>query len=91
VLQSVTAEASSKRIQWRIGLSMLESGLNEIKRLTDWKAYGGAPLLGFDRVAIKAHGRSEPGAIRNAIKVAAKAVRGGLTERIRDSVENTGW
>lgn len=91
VVKDVAKQASSRRLQWALGLAMLGGGLQEIKRLTDWKAYGGAPLLGFDRVAIKAHGRSEPGAIRNAIKVAAKAVRGGLTERIRDSVENTGW
>ncbi len=88
VLQSVTAEASARKVAWRIGLSMLESGLDEIKRLTDWKAYGGAPLLGFDRVAIKAHGRSEAGAIRNALKVAAKTVRGDLTGRISRSVED---
>ena len=41
---------------------------------------------GFDRVVIKAHGRSEGRAIRNAIKVAAKAVRGDLIGRIRDGV-----
>jgi glycerol-3-phosphate acyltransferase PlsX len=87
VLQSVTAEASSRKIQWRIGLSMLEAGLEQIKRLTDWKIYGGAPLLGFDHVAIKAHGRSEAGAIRNAIRVAAKAVRGDVTGKIAGAIE----
>lgn len=86
VLQSLTAEASARKVQWRIGLSMLEGGLEELKRLTDWKAYGGAPLLGFDRVAIKAHGRSEAGAMRNAIKVAAKTVRGDLIGRIQEAV-----
>lgn len=86
VLQSLTIEASAKRLQWRIGLSMLESGLKEVQRLTDWKVYGGAPLLGFDHVVIKAHGRSEAGAIRNAIKVAAKTVRGGLIPRIEEGV-----
>jgi glycerol-3-phosphate acyltransferase PlsX len=88
VLQAVAAEAASRKIQWRIGLSMLESGLDEIKRLTDWKMYGGAPLLGLDRLAIKAHGRSEAPAIRNAIKVAAKAVRGRLHERIAASLQD---
>ncbi|MCB9663499.1 MAG: phosphate acyltransferase PlsX [Alphaproteobacteria bacterium] len=86
VLSSLAAEASARRLQWRIGLSMLSGGLREIQRLTDWKMYGGAPLLGFDRVVIKAHGRSEAGAIRNAIKVAAKTVRGDLLGRIEDGV-----
>lgn len=89
VLRSITAEASSRRLQWRIGLSMLGSGLRELKELTDWKVYGGAPLLGFDHVAIKAHGRSSPGAVRNAIKVAAKTVRGDLIGRIEAGVADT--
>lgn len=85
-LEGLASEASARRLQWRIGLSMLASGLSEVQKLTDWKMYGGAPLLGFDAVVIKAHGRSEAGAIRNAMKVAAKAVRGGLVPHIRDGV-----
>ena len=34
--------------------------------VTDWQEYGGAPLLGFDRLFIKAHGRSGARAIANA-------------------------
>lgn len=86
VIRSVTEEASSRRLQWRLALSMLEGGLSEIERLTDWEAYGGAPLLGFDRPVIKAHGRSEARAIRNACRVAAKTVRGDLVGRIREGV-----
>ena len=42
--------------------------------------------LGFEGVVIKAHGRSEGRAIRNAVKVAAKAVRGDLITRIQAGV-----
>ena len=42
-----------------LGLALLRGRLRELRRLTDWKAYGGAPLLGLDQVVIKAHGRSE--------------------------------
>jgi glycerol-3-phosphate acyltransferase PlsX len=61
---------------------MLSRGLRELRTMTDWKQYGGAPLLGLDRVVIKAHGRSNARAIRNAVKVAAKAVEGDLTGQI---------
>lgn len=87
VFRDMAKNASSRSIQWRIGLSMLGGGLRQLRRLTDWKGYGGAPFLGFDQVVIKAHGRSEARAIRNASKVAAKAVRGDLIGRIRDGVE----
>ena len=64
------------------GLTMLSQGLRH-STMTDWKQYGGAPLLGFDGVIIKAHGRSNARAIRNAIKVAAKAHDRGLSNEIR--------
>ena len=88
VFEDITEDASARRWKWKVGMSMLKSGLRRLKRLTDWKAYGGAPVLGLNGVVIKAHGRSEARAIRNALKVAAKAVEGNLTERIRDGVEN---
>lgn len=87
VLRDLAKQASARRLQWRIGLSMLHGGLQELKALTDWKVYGGAPLLGFDQIVIKAHGRSEARAIRNAIKVAAKAANGDLIGRIRAGVD----
>ena len=84
VVRDIAKQASARRLQWKRGLSMLGGGIQELRRLTDWKVYGGAPLLGFEKTIIKAHGRSEARAIRNAVKVAAKAVRGDLIGRIRD-------
>ena len=69
---------------------MLGGGIKHLQRMTDWKSYGGAPLLGLDSVVIKAHGRSEARAVRNAIKVAAKAVQGDLVGRIREGVDSAG-
>ena len=86
VFRDMARDASVRKLQWRIGLSMLGGGLKQLRKLTDWKVYGGAPLLGFDAVVIKAHGRSEARAMRNAMKVAAKAVRGDLIGRIRDGM-----
>ncbi len=82
VFADIAKDAYARRFLWRVGLTMLSTGLHQLRRLTDWKQYGGAPLLGLDHVVIKAHGRSNPRAIRNAIKVAAKAVRGDLVGQI---------
>lgn len=90
VFADVAKQASDRKLQWRIGLSMLSGGIKRLRRLTDWKSYGGAPLLGLDAVVIKAHGRSESRAVRNAIKVAAKTVRGDLTGRIRQGMNDAG-
>jgi phosphate acyltransferase len=74
--------AYKEKLLWRAGLAMLSSGIDRIKEITDWEQYGGAPILGFDRLFIKAHGRSKARAIANAGKVAAKAVRSGLAGEI---------
>ena len=79
--------AFKSRLAWRIGLLLLHSGLKQLKTVTDYQEYGGAPFLGFSRMVLKAHGRSGARAISNAIKVTAKAVRGEVPERIRASIE----
>jgi glycerol-3-phosphate acyltransferase PlsX len=44
--------------------------------------YGGAPLLGVKGVSIICHGNSPPRAIKNAIKVAVKAVETRMNDQI---------
>jgi glycerol-3-phosphate acyltransferase PlsX len=70
--------AYKERLLWRAALTMLSSGIDRLKAVTDWEQYGGAPLLGFEHLFIKAHGRSSARAIGNATRVAAKALRGDL-------------
>jgi phosphate acyltransferase len=89
-LTGMARDAAARRLEWRIGLSLLGDGLRDLRRMTDWKAYGGAPVLGLSGVVIKAHGRSEGRAIRNAIRLAAKNVRGDLAGRIARQVESIG-
>ncbi len=74
--------AHKEKLTWRIGLMALSSALTQLKAVTDWQQYGGAPLLGFEHPFIKAHGRSNAHALTNAIKVAAKASSGDLCGHI---------
>ena len=78
--------AYKRRLAWRVAMTLLSGGISQLKSLTDWQQYGGAPVLGFDNLCIKAHGRSGPRAIRNAIKVASKCVEQDLAGRIRVGV-----
>jgi glycerol-3-phosphate acyltransferase PlsX len=64
-----------ERLRWRAGRFLLRDGLARVSNLLDYASYGGAPILGFERIVIKAHGRSQERALENAVKVAAKAVR----------------
>lgn len=67
-----------------VGMWMLRGGIARLKDVTDWRQYGGEPLLGYDRVIIKADGRSQARAIVNAMKVATKAVQADLPRRIEE-------
>ncbi|MFL5320829.1 MAG: hypothetical protein ACJ790_14300, partial [Myxococcaceae bacterium] len=78
---------SKEKILWRAGLALLSGGISRLKEVTDWEQYGGAPVLGFDRMFIKAHGRSKARAIANAGKVAAKAVKSDLARVIAEGLE----
>ena len=78
--------AYKSKLRWRAGLAMLSSGIKRLKDVTDWEQYGGAPVLGFDRLFIKAHGRSRANAIANAGKVAAKAVSANLAKSIAEGL-----
>jgi glycerol-3-phosphate acyltransferase PlsX len=74
--------AFKQSLTWKLGLVLLGSGLRRLKDLTDYGEYGGAPLLGFTRPILKAHGKSHARALANAIKVAAKAARDGVCDEI---------
>jgi len=61
---------------------MQEQSIRKALRSLDYSETGGAPLLGVKGVSIICHGRSTPTAIKNAIKVAEKAVDARMNEHI---------
>ena len=77
-----------RRLSWRAGRWLLRGGIARLANLVDYASYGGAPILGFEQIVIKAHGRSNARAIENAIKVAAKAVRADVCGRIAAGVQS---
>ena len=72
--------------QFIIGLIKTELGaltensldFDRIFRILDYSETGGAPLLGVGGVSVICHGGSSAKAIRNAIRVAAQAVRSDM-------------
>jgi phosphate acyltransferase len=79
----LTSSAAPRTWRLRAGMAILASGTDRLRALADYASYGGAPILGFEQVFIKAHARSQPEAIANAVKVAAKAARDGLVPALK--------
>jgi glycerol-3-phosphate acyltransferase PlsX len=65
---------------------------DRIFRILDYSETGGAPLLGVGGVSVICHGGSSAKAIRNAIRVAAQAVRSDMVvqtaNRLSRSISN---
>ncbi len=78
--------AYHSKVAWRMGLKLLSGGLKQLKQLTDFEEYGGAPLLGIDEVVILCHPRSGRKAIGNALRLAIKNVRADLPRAIAEEL-----
>ena len=75
------------RLLVKEGLS--EQTIRKGLRSLDYSEHGGAPLLGVKGVSIICHGRSSPAAIKNAIKVAVRAVESRMNEHIGRRLERS--
>lgn len=69
-----------------LGGLLLKPAFQRVRRRTDTFEVGGAPLLGVNGVVIIAHGRSNPIAIKNAIRQAALAAEGHVIDAIKDGL-----
>jgi len=66
---------------------LLKPAFRRLKGRLDYAEVGGAPLLGVDGTCIIGHGRSNPRAIKNAIKVAARCAEARVADSIRVELE----
>ena len=72
----------------QVGAVMMKPTFEGIRKIFDYQEYGGAPLLGVRGIAIVAHGRSSPRAIKNAILAAHKMVVEDVNRHIQQKVED---
>jgi len=70
----------------QLGYALSKRAFDDFRKRTDYSEYGGAPLLGVRGVTIIGHGRSNPNAIKNAIRVATELCRAGLNEKIEQEL-----
>lgn len=80
--------AFKKRLTWKLGLLLLSGGIKRVRTLSDYQEYGGAPILGLEKLVLKCHGKSTPRAIENAIKLAVKCIRDDLVGNMSTAINN---
>lgn len=69
-----------------LGFLLAKGALTSFKKRVDYAEYGGAPLLGVRGAVLIAHGRSNPKAIRNALRFAHRFGHSGVVEAIEERV-----
>jgi glycerol-3-phosphate acyltransferase PlsX len=82
MIYQMLRESLEATITRKIGYVLSRTAFQDFKKRVDYSEYGGGPLLGVKGVCIIGHGRSNPNAIKNAIRVAAEFANGQVNERI---------
>ncbi len=73
----------------KVGFLLMKRHLKKIYKKVDYSEYGGAQLLGLNGVCVIGHGRSNPNAVRNAVRLARDFVARGVQEKIRLELART--
>ena len=71
-----------------LGALLMKNRLMHIKKMADYSEYGGAPLLGVNGLVMISHGRSNPKAIKNAIKAAIREIEHDVLGKLVDAVKD---
>ncbi len=67
----------------KIGFFLMKRNLKKLYKRLHYAEYGGAPLLGLNGVCVIGHGRSNPTAVKNAIRLAKDFVASKAVEKIQ--------
>ncbi len=70
----------------KIAALLLKKGLTGFKKKLDYTEYGGAPLMGIAKPVIKAHGSSNPKAMKNAIRQAKEVHEKQVIQQITQAM-----
>lgn len=70
----------------KIGFLLMKRNLKKIYKQVDYSEYGGAQLLGLNGICVIGHGRSNPVAVKNAIRVAKDFVVNKVQEKIQNEL-----
>ncbi len=72
-----------KNLFAKIGFALMKRNVKKLYKKIDYSEYGGAHLLGLNGVCIIGHGRSNPVAVKNAVRMAREFVLQRVQEKIQ--------
>lgn len=89
VIKQLLRDNLSATITRKIGYMLSRPAYTDFKKRVDYSEYGGALLLGVRGVSVICHGRSNPNAIKNAIRVAKEFADARINQRIETELRRS--
>jgi phosphate acyltransferase len=83
---SMLKKAIKSSLTSQIGYALSKRAFDDFRKRTDYSETGGAPLLGIRGITVIGHGRSNPNAIKNAIRVSSELCRSRVNEKIEQEL-----
>jgi glycerol-3-phosphate acyltransferase PlsX len=88
VISMIKRELSASAIT-KAGAMLARPAFQNLKKRLDYAEYGGAPLLGVQRIVVVCHGSSNARAVRNAVRNVKEFSEHGALERIERGIAET--
>jgi glycerol-3-phosphate acyltransferase PlsX len=82
VITSLLRESLQSSVRAKLAALLAMPALRALRARLDYAEYGGVPVLGVDGVLINCHGRSDPRAVLQAIRLADLMARQNLPQVI---------
>ncbi len=83
---SLVKKIFKKNIFTGLGYLFCKSGVNDLKKMLDYREIGGTPFLGIKKPVIKAHGSSDALAFCNAVKQAMDAAASDISQELEQGL-----
>jgi glycerol-3-phosphate acyltransferase PlsX len=82
MITTLIRQEIKKSLLAQLGFPLMSHAFKNMKKRVDYAEYGGAPLLGLNKVCIISHGISGPKAIKNAIRIASEYITKDVNSQI---------
>ena len=83
---SLVKKIFKKNLFTGLGYLFCKSGVNDLKKMLDYREIGGTPFLGIKKPVIKAHGSSDALAFCNVVKQAMDAAASDISQELEQGL-----
>ncbi len=87
-MKSTLKEVFLSSLKTKIGALLIKGKFDNVKKQMDYHEVGGTPILGLNKLMVKAHGSSSENTFYNALIAARKMVDANMLEEIKKGVNN---